>query len=155
RVERTGDEGLRRDLALAYLGAGRRVEAERHLALLGAEAAAPLQRVIAAEDAARAKPTRATLEPLISAWSAAGRLDRAVTIAEEHGIELEGSDAAARARVDLLEERGDFMGAARALAREWSDPKFPAQVQRIQDLLLAGAVDDAWALCEEQIRLCG
>ncbi len=148
-LERRDDARLRSDLVLAYLGAGRRAEAERHLARLEPERAAPLTALLATEDAARARPERATLEALIEAWRAHARPDQAAAVAAEHAELLSDSDVAALARSEALEEGRDFLGAARVLERTWNDARIPARVLRVQLLRRAGAFDEAGALLDE------
>ncbi len=149
--EARGAAELRRDLALAYLGVGQRAEAARHLALLPADLAAPLRRLIAAEDAARARPERAPLQALIQAWLELARPDRALAVAEEHADVLWDCDEAALARVEALEERRDFAGAARALEREWST-RFRPRMRQLQNLRDAGDFEGAAAVLEEVKR---
>lgn len=155
RVEAHGEGGgapeLRRDLALAYLGAGRRTEAERHIARLSPDLAAPLQALIEAEDAARAPPERAPLQALIRAWLELARPDRALAVAEQHADVLGDCDEAALARVEALEERRDYTGAARALEREWSG-RFRWRMRRLQNLRDAGDFEGAAAVLEDVKR---
>lgn len=110
-VAASADTLLRRDLAVAYLGAGRRPEAERHIAELGPELAGPLQRLITAEDAARERPARPELERLLRAWLDLDRVDRAEAVVHAHPAEFAGSLQAALACVMALEERRDYAGA--------------------------------------------
>ena len=148
-VARRDDATLRRDLALAYLGAGRRAEAEPHLAALEAELVAPLRRAMAAEDTVRARPERAELEALIEAWRDLGRADLDAALAEQHAATLGDSDAAALARGEALEERRDYAGMARVLDRAWNDPRFPGRLLRMRALREAGDFPEAGALLAE------
>ncbi len=76
-VARSGDERLRADLCVAYVGAGRVADARPHLERLPAQRAGPLAELArlaeAAEDAAA--PVPLLLEAL-AAWEAVGRFDR-------------------------------------------------------------------------------
>jgi hypothetical protein len=84
-VERSNDARLRGDLALAYLGAGRDVDAERHLALLPAALAEPLYSLQALERAAGlADAQAAAVYAASQAWAFQGRFDRGEALLVEH-----------------------------------------------------------------------
>ncbi|MSR63156.1 MAG: glycosyltransferase family 39 protein [Planctomycetes bacterium] len=129
---------LRRDLAVAYLGVGRVADAERHLAELEREAAAPLKRLISVENAVRTKPDKVQLEALLAAWLALARPDRAEAVALEHADALAGSMPTLMARVQALEERSDFVGAVELLQHSAIDPAHAAQLWLIRDLRRLG-----------------
>jgi len=139
----SGHPELRRDLAVAYLGAGRTADAERHLAQLERESAAPLRRLITVEGAVRARPDKVQLEALLQAWLALARPDRAEAVAAEHAEALAGSLPALMARVQALEERSDFAGAVELLEHSALEPAQPAQMWLIRDLRRIGREREA------------
>lgn len=115
RLAAGDDPGLRRDLAIAYLGAGLRSDAERHLAQLDDAHAAGPRRLLAAQDAAGASPTPVQFDRLVRAWRVLGRPDAVERLATGFPDLAAASDVALYGRVQALEERRDYL-AAQALA---------------------------------------
>jgi hypothetical protein len=111
RVAEVDDPVLRRDLAIAYLGAGRRADAERHLARLDDAVGALPRRLIAAQDAVGTPSTSAQLDRLARAWRVVGRPDRVEALAHEHPQLASGSDIVLYGRVQALEERREYLAA--------------------------------------------
>lgn len=110
-VAARGDPDLRRDLCVAYLGAGRREEATAHLAQLDEKRAAPLQRLITAmdeADEAKEQATKARLFVLIDAWKDVGRFDQAEAVLLAHPAQLGKGRGAVLTRVQAYEERHEF-----------------------------------------------
>jgi 4-amino-4-deoxy-L-arabinose transferase-like glycosyltransferase len=130
-VARSDDERLRRDLALAYLGAGRRPEAEAHLARLEPALAEPLRRVVALEDQAAARPELGSLETLARAWRAVGRPDLVTGLMERHPA-LRESRVAGLIEVRALEESLRFEEALARLEPLIEGYDDPAQITRLR-----------------------
>ena len=143
RVAERDDPRLRRDLALAYLGAGQRAQAEAELVRLPPELSGPLQKLLAHEDAARARPERRPLEAVLQDWRALGRPDRAEALALEHAATLADSEVALFARAQACEERKDYAGAVALLEREYADPADPTQLWLVRDLRKLGDLERA------------
>lgn len=111
RVADQDDPGLRRDLVVAYLGAGRRAEAERILVGLDDAHATGPRRLLEAQDAAGSSPTLAAFDRLVRAWRVLGRPDVVERLAAEFPALAAGSDVALYGRVQALEERRDYLAA--------------------------------------------
>jgi hypothetical protein len=108
KLAASGDPDLRRDLCVAYLGAGRIEEARAHLAALDPERAEPLQALIRVRETALEAPTKPNLERLIDTWSELGRYDLAEGLVREHHDVLADSRTGAEARVRNCRERQEF-----------------------------------------------
>jgi hypothetical protein len=153
RVAAEGNPWLRRDLALAYLGAGREGDAERHLAALAPDVAAAPRELRARLRAADEAPSSETVAALARAWRDAGRPDLVLALAERHP-ELVPPALARHARLARLAEQREH--AALAAAIEALAPDDPLALVAIGDLWTAGLADEALAaLHRVEIRAQG
>ncbi len=85
-VERSGDERLRRDLVLAYLGAGELEPAARHLALLKRELAEPLEKLLElSRRRAQGEMNELELSGFAMLWALRGRPDISIEWLEAEG----------------------------------------------------------------------
>jgi hypothetical protein len=129
RLEANDDPELRQALALAYLGADRPEDADRHLLALDERHASAL-RLLRSLDAEQ--------EPLkvIALWLEFGRPDRAVALLERRP-ELATSRLGIAARIFLLEERRDRAG-VEALLDELPAGPWDLEILHVVDRLEPG-----------------
>ncbi len=137
-VAARGDPEVRRDLCVAYLGAGQREEAQTHLAQLDPQRAAPLHKLIAALDAAEEQATKARLLSLIDAWKDLGRFDLAEAVLLAHPDVLGNGRASILTRVQAYEERHDFEKIVAAFREFDLKPKDNFRVKLVNELWRMG-----------------
>ena len=109
------DLQFRQALACAYLGEDRIADAERHLAHLDADTAAPYRRVLTLLERTREQPDRAALESLARAWLRIGRPDKVIDLARAHPEVADATDVLV-GQAMAFEERRDYSAAADVLA---------------------------------------
>lgn len=153
-VAATDDTLLRRDLAVAYLGEGRRAEAAPHLARLDPSSAAPLQALMALEDQALANPGRGPLETLARAWRGLGRSDLVAGLVERFPA-LRDSRLAGLIEVRALEESLRYEEALARLEPLVEGFDDPAQITRLRLMRRSGRPEEACRAFLELDRALG